>query len=765
MNEQTPENRNMLVSIVKEAHRMAYSMGHAFIGTEHVILAMLNQSSGTLYLAEIGFSEEGLHQLRNDLIGFVNSNFQTDHVKSPVITNVLEDVINRSSLAENPHYNDIIKSLLAADENEEYFSVYFLRKNGLNEDMVESYVPGQEPSHQSRFTLKGKYLKEYTMNWTALAEVGQFDKLIGREKEIDKTIEILSKKRKNNPIYVGEPGVGKTAIAQGLAQRIVDEKVPDKMKELILVSVDLPGMIAGTKWRGEFEQRLKRVLAEIEAEVKRGKNIVLFIDEIHMLIGAGAGGESSMDAANILKPELASGKIKVIGATTYDEYEKHLSRDKALMRRFLKIDVDEPSIVETIQILEGIEEDFSKFHNIEYDNTFYPLVVDLSRKYLTGTRDPDKSIDLIDETGAYLSVFHPEIKKVCEDDIIATVCRNTGMKPEEIKITYNDENLMALPDKLGSVIFGQNHAIDVLFKAIKRSRAGMNEETKPIGSFMFAGPTGVGKSEISKQLAKILGLHFTRFDMSEFAEAYSVSKLVGSSAGYVGYEEGGMLTKEVIRYPHSVILLDEIEKAHPVVFNTLLQVLEYGELRDNHGRLAKFNNTIIIMTSNLTFSYKGTSIDGFDNKSKSMIEEENEKKMKEKFSKYFRPEFINRIDYLIAFNALERKHIIDIAKKFVDELQHKLKSRKVFFDINPEVFEWLTDNGFDETNGARPMARLIQESIGDVIANEILYGKLYNGGIVKIKIKDSKLHFKYEALKKSKIFSKSKVPVNEGNHV
>lgn len=759
------------MNVLDQANKIARSRNDAFTTTEHVLLALCQLEEIEEIVEYCGSS---IDKISSAVISYLDTNVMKDTLESsPPLTKMAQQLaekavylsLKRESVSTNisnkkhhPTSVDILTSYYSLSE--ECFALYFLLHLGVTKEKVFSYIESQSSKTtpfipgskvEERFMVSGKYLKVHADNWTAMASAGMFDRLVGRSKEIDKTIEILCRKKKNNPIYIGDPGVGKTAIVQGLAQRIADGEVPDRAKDFIILSVDLPGMVAGTKWRGEFEARLKGVLSDIKKEVEKGKEIVIFMDEFHMVVGAGSGSESTMDAANIIKPALSDGTIKVIGATTYEEYKKHIAQDKAFARRFRTIQVDEPSNEETLEILRGLSEIYGKYHGIQYDEDALQLSIDLANRFVHDRKNPDKSIDIMDETGAHLSVFYPKRKKVSRPDIIDTICRTTGLKPEEVEVTKNDESLRNLPGRIMSNVFGQDRAIDAVYKTIIRSRAGISDTSRPIGSFIFAGPTGVGKTAMAQEISKSLGMKLLRFDMSEYSNEQDTSKLIGSSPGYIGYETGGQFTEAVIRHPHSVILLDEIEKAHASIFDTLLQVLDSARLVDNQGREANFSNSIIIMTSNLSFSNKSSVISGFDTKGESdQNASENEKMYRKQFSKFFRPEFVNRIDNLILFNKLNETAIRSIVMKFIRQIAERVSSRDINMQISERAIEWLAANGIDDDNGARPMQRLIQSEISDKIGEEILFGKISGGGTVQIDCEQDKLVFNFLKTKNPK---------------
>ena len=552
---------------------------------------------------------------------------------------------------------------------------------------------------------------------------------MGRSHEIERVSQVLARRRKNNPLLVGEAGVGKTAIAEGLAKMIVEEKVPDILSGSVVYALDLGDLLAGTKYRGDFEKRFKGVLAELREQDRA----ILFIDEIHTIIGAGAASGGVMDASNLLKPLLTSGKIRCIGSTTYQEYRGIFEKDRALSRRFQKIDVPEPTVEETIDILKGLKSRFEDHHQLRFSKAALKSAAELSARHITDRFLPDKAIDVIDEAGAYQQLLPVSKRKkiIGVPEVEAIVAKIARIPPKSVS-SSDKEQLRGLSDKLKMVVFGQDQAISVLSSAIKLARAGLREGDKPIGSFLFAGPTGVGKTEVSKQLAEIMGIELLRFDMSEYMERHTVSRLIGAPPGYVGFDQGGLLTDAVTKSPHSVVLLDEIEKAHPEVFNLLLQVMDHGTLTDNNGRKADFRNVILIMTTNAGSEEMSRTSIGFttqDHKTDGM----------EAIKKVFTPEFRNRLDGVIQFKSLEGDVIHTVVDKFLTQLQQQLDEKHVALEVDDEARDWLAVNGYDEKMGARPMERLIQEKIKKVLAEEVLFGDLANGGVVRVSVSDGEL--------------------------
>jgi len=574
-------------------------------------------------------------------------------------------------------------------------------------------------------------LKQFTVNLNDKAHTGKIDPLIGRHAEVDRTIQILCRRSKNNPLYVGEPGVGKTAIAEGLARKIIEGDVPDVLKPAVIYSLDMGALLAGTRYRGDFEERLKNVVNELE----KLPHAVLFIDEIHTVIGAGATSGGAMDASNLLKPALSSGAIRCIGSTTYKEFRNHFEKDRALLRRFQKIDVNEPTVEDAIKILMGLRGSYEKHHQLRYTPEAIKAAVELSARYINDRKLPDKAIDVIDESGAS-QMLVPEAKRkkvIGIKEIEAVIATMARIPPKSVSVD-DKKALGTLEADLKRVVFGQDKAIERVASAIKLSRAGLREPNKPIGNYLFSGPTGVGKTEVAKSLASILGIPLTRFDMSEYMERHSVSRLIGAPPGYVGFDQGGLLTDAVDQNPHGVLLLDEIEKAHPDLFNILLQVMDNGKLTDHHGKTVDFRNTIVIMTTNAGAADMAREGLGFGAASRDGEDEEAIKKM-------FTPEFRNRLDAVVPFESLPPSVIMRVIDKFVIQLELQLSEREVHISLDEHAKEWLIKRGYDKSMGARPMARLIQEKIKQPLAEELLFGKLTRGGEVRVHVKDDALAF------------------------
>uniref|UniRef100_UPI00286E8487 ATP-dependent Clp protease ATP-binding subunit ClpA n=1 Tax=Sandarakinorhabdus sp. TaxID=1916663 RepID=UPI00286E8487 len=603
--------------------------------------------------------------------------------------------------------------------------------------------PEEKPIKTEKNDKKGgeSALKQFTVNLNEKAKIGKVDPLIGRHAEVDRTIQILCRRSKNNPLYVGDPGVGKTAIAEGLARKIVEGQVPDVLKPAVIYSLDMGALLAGTRYRGDFEERLKNVVNELE----KLPHAVLFIDEIHTVIGAGATSGGAMDASNLLKPALSSGAIRCIGSTTYKEFRNHFEKDRALLRRFQKIDVNEPSIEDSIKILMGLRPSYEEHHKLKYTAEAIKAAVELSARYINDRKLPDKAIDVIDESGASQMLL-PENKRkksIGVKEVEAVIATMARIPPKSVS-TDDKTQLQTLDADLKRVVFGQDAAIEKLSSAIKLARAGLREPNKPIGCYLFSGPTGVGKTEVAKQLAGILGIPLTRFDMSEYMERHSVSRLIGAPPGYVGFDQGGLLTDAVDQQPHSVLLLDEIEKAHPDLFNILLQVMDNGKLTDHHGKTVDFRNIILIMTTNAGAADMAREGIGFGATTRIGEDEEAIKKM-------FSPEFRNRLDATVPFGYLPPSVVAMVIDKFILQLEMQLADRDVHISLTEEAKAWLITRGYDKMYGARPMGRLIQEKIKQPLAEELLFGKLVNGGEVRVHVKDEDLSFEIvPAIKKLK---------------
>ena len=714
---------------------------HELITVEHLLLAMLDNPSASEVLNSCGAN---LDKLREDIAGHIEEHTPKVSGKDDVDTQPtlgFQRVIQRAMLhVQSSGKKEVTGAnvLVAIFGEKDSHAVYFLHQQGITRlDVVNFIAHGiakttensqkeqiQETTGSDSKTNKG--LETYAVNLNKLVSEGKIDPLIGREPEVERVVQILCRRRKNNPLLVGEAGVGKTAIAEGLAKKIVDKDIPSVLENMTIYSLDLGALIAGTKYRGDFEQRLKTVIKQLGEQ----KDSILFIDEIHTIIGAGSASGGTLDASNILKPALARGNIKCIGATTYQEFRSVFEKDHALTRRFQKIDVEEPTVKNTIEILKGLKTHFESHHNVKFTNNALISAAELSAKFLNDRRLPDKAIDIIDEAGAAQRIL-PKSKQKKNigskeiEDVIAKIARIPAKN-----INKDDRSsLKNLERDLKAVIFGQDKAIETLSNAIKMSRSGIGPIDRPIGSFLFSGPTGVGKTEVARQLAYTLGIELIRIDMSEYMERHSVSKLIGAPPGYVGYDQGGILTEQVNKNPYSVLLLDEIEKANPDIFNILLQVMDNGTLTDSNGRKTDFRNVTIIMTTNAGAEALSKSNFGFTQTKKSGDENGEIKKV-------FSPEFRNRLDATVSFTSLDNEIILKVVDKFLIQLETQLHDKKVDASFTQDLKDYLAKSGFDEQMGARPMARLIQDTIRKALADELLFGKLVNGGEVEIDIDD-----------------------------
>ena len=720
---------NKLNLIFKEAVKIAKKNRHEYLTVEHVFLALLDNKEGQRILksvgADINLLKERLEQHLQKRLKPMPENVIREPFETVALSRVIENMIRHIQSADKKEAG--VGDLIAALFDEEHsYSVYLLKEQGIKKvDILEAIshsLENQEVKDDEKETFLGKF----TQNLVKEAKKGKIDPVIGREKEIERVMQVLCRRKKNNPLLVGEPGVGKTAIAEGIAIKIANNEVPDILRGASLYSLDMGSLLAGTKYRGDFEKRLKGVIEEL----KQKKNSIVFIDEIHTLVGAGATQGGSMDASNLLKPALASGAIKCIGATTYSEYRNFLEKDRALSRRFAKIDVKEPDLETSFKILKGLKEKYEKHHNVRYTINALRSAVELSDRYINDRQLPDKAIDLIDEVGAS---FHLRKKKrsiVNVSDIENVISKMLNLPPQ--RVTQDDIVVLEnLEERLEKGVLGQKEAIEQVSMAIKRSRAGLNPPNKPIGSFLFVGPTGVGKTELAKELARTLGVHFERFDMSEYMEKHAVSRLIGAPPGYVGYEEGGLLTETIRKHPYTVLLLDEIEKAHPDLINILLQVMDNATLTDNYGNVADFKHVILIMTSNVGATE--ANVMGFKKESVS--------KFDEALKIYFTPEFRNRLDAIIRFNPLTTNIVEKIVDKFINELNEQLRSKNITIKLTKKAKEYLASKGYSEELGARPLARIIDKEIKNALTNEILFGKLKHGGEVTIGCKKEQLTF------------------------
>lgn len=726
-----------LEQTLNDAFKRAREQRHEFMTVEHLLLALLDNTSASEVLRSCGAN---LNTLHNELIKFIEENstfLDADDERETQPTLGFQRVLQRAVFHVQSSGKKEVNGanvLVAIFGERESHAAYFLSRENIARLDVVNFIShgiakiGQEDENVSAEKTADEEtrmddgntspLDAYTINLNEMAKLGKIDPLIGREHEIRRTIQILCRRRKNNPLYVGEAGVGKTAIAEGLAKLIVDEKVPEVLADSIIYSLDLGALLAGTKYRGDFEKRLKAVIAQLQ----KNEGSVLFIDEIHTIIGAGAASGGVMDASNIIKPVLASGDLKCIGSTTYQEFRGIFEKDRALARRFQKIDVTEPSIEETIKILQGLKSRFEEHHQVRYTNQALRSAAELTDRYINDRHLPDKAIDIIDEAGASQRLLTPSRRKktISVTDIENIVAAVTRIPPKTVNAS--DKNVMKnLERNLKMVIFGQDKSIETLATAIKTSRSGLGNPQTPIGAFLFAGPTGVGKTEVSRQLANIMGIELLRFDMSEYMERHTVSRLIGAPPGYVGFDQGGLLTDSINKHPHSVVLFDEMEKAHPDVFNLLLQVMDHGTLTDTSGRKIDFRNVIIIMTTNAGAEQISRNSVGF-------TPQDHTKDGMEAIKRMFSPEFRNRLDAIIEFDPLDSKTVLNVVDKFLVELQAQLDDKKVTMDVDDDARKWICRHGYDKVMGARPMARLIQNKIKKPLAEELLFGKLVHGG-------------------------------------
>jgi ATP-dependent Clp protease ATP-binding subunit ClpA len=717
---------------------------HEFITVEHLLLALLDNPTAAEVLRACGANLDELRKQLSQHIAEQTPRIGAEREVDTQPTLGFQRVIQRAILhVQSSGKKEVTGAnvLVAIFGEKDSHAVYFLQQQGITRLDVVNYISHgitktpqphsgkteSDAEQEGQAETANSPLDNYTQNLNAQALAGKIDPLIGRDKELERVIQTLCRRRKNNPLLVGEAGVGKTAIAEGLARRIVENNIPELLEKATVYSLDMGALLAGTKYRGDFEQRLKAVLKQLVDN----PNAILFIDEIHTVIGAGAASGGTLDASNLLKPVLSNGQLKCIGATTYTEYRGVFEKDHALSRRFQKIDVNEPSIEETVEILKGLKTRFEAHHGVKYTSNALSTAAELSARHINDRHLPDKAIDVIDEAGAAQRI-QPKSKqkkiigKAEIEDIIAKIAR---IPPRSVSV--DDRSALAKLDRdLKAVVFGQDKAIDALANAMKMARSGLGNPQKPIGSFLFSGPTGVGKTEVARQLAYALGIELIRFDMSEYMERHAVSRLIGAPPGYVGFEQGGLLTEQITKKPYSVLLLDEIEKAHPDVFNILLQVMDHGTLTDNNGRKADFRNVMIVMTTNAGAEMLSKNTMGFTNSKESGDEMESIKRM-------FTPEFRNRLDATISFRSLDHDIIMRVVDKFLIQLEEQLHEKKVEATFTPKLKEHLGKKGFDPLMGARPMARLIQDTIRSALADELLFGRLANGGKVTIDIDDA----------------------------
>ncbi len=715
-----------------------------YLTVEHLFLMILNDYDVKDFIESHNVQIDTLKDELNEHLK-KSSILRTDNQKAVQPTLGFQRVLQRAVFHIQSSGKGVVKPinlLVAIFSEKESRSVYILNKNNINRLDVVTYIshgPSDKKTSDSvavdEETNEQENIKTeenaYLINLNNLVNEDKIDNLIGRTKEIDRLIQILSRRSKNNPLLVGESGVGKTAIAEGLAYLICNKKVPSILNESVIYSLDIAALIAGTKYRGDFEKRLKEVLNFLETK----ENAILFIDEIHTIIGAGSASGGSLDVSNLLKPALGKGSLRCIGSTTFQEYRGIFDQNQALSRRFQKIDVVEPSFDECIEIINGIKSIYEEYHNVAYSSEAINASVDLSSKYINERFLPDKAIDVIDETGAMLNIARKNNKKITvnQSDIEKTIAKITKIPEQNITVS-DKKDLKNLEENLKRVIFGQDLAVETLANAIKLSRVGLRDDNKTIGSFLFTGPTGVGKTEISKQLSEILGIDLIRFDMSEYMERHTVSRLIGAPPGYVGFDQGGLLTEAIVKSPHCVLLLDEIEKAHPDIFNILLQVMDAGVLTDNNGRKADFRNVILIMTTNIGAELLAKRNIGFSSSS-------NESDAMNSLNKLFTPEFRNRLDETIQFNYLDKSIILSIVDKFLTKLQAQLDKRNVEIVVSKAVISWIADNGYDREMGARPMERFISKNIKKPLVDKLLFGNLKSGGQIKLDIVNGSLKF------------------------
>ncbi|MCP4755631.1 MAG: ATP-dependent Clp protease ATP-binding subunit ClpA [Proteobacteria bacterium] len=743
-------SRELEISLIS-AVRDAQKRKHEYVTLEHVFYAILFDQVTAQIIEDCGGNISELKMLLDQYLSTKIQPLPEDVVQDPTQTPAFQRLMHRimthiqSSGKKEADGGDVLAAFFKEVDSH---AAYFLKSQGITRLDVLRAVSQSERrespfNDQERLKSPGgkpkagrkSALGAYTVNLTLQAEEGKIDPVIGREEILDRTMQVLCRRRKNNPIFVGDPGVGKTAISEGLALRIKSGDIPEILEDGEIFLLDMGALLAGTKFRGDFENRLKSVITEVE---KRPKAI-LFIDEIHTIVGAGSTSGSSMDASNILKPALVSGNIRCIGATTYSEYRNFFEKDRALSRRFQKIDIPEPSVPETIKILEGLKSKYEEHYSIKYSGTSLRQAAELSAKFINDRFLPDKAIDVIDEAGAAFMLMPAEKRrKTINVPDIEKVVSQIARIPVKQTVKSDVESLKKLEGQLQERVFGQDEAIVHITTSIKRNKAGLGHPERPIGSFLFTGPTGVGKTEVSRQIADILGIHFERYDMSEYMEKHSVSRLIGAPPGYIGFEQGGLLTEAIRKHPHTVLLLDEIEKAHPDIYNILLQIMDHATLTDNNGQEADFRNVVLILTSNAGSQERGARAIGFN--------ATNEQKEIEAVERIFPPEFRNRLDAIVTFNSLTTDVMLFVVDKFIKELQDQLKSKKVVLELQKEAKAWLAKKGYSPEYGARPLARVIQKEIKDRLSDEILFGKLAKGGKVTIGCRDDQLTQSYEPL-------------------
>ena len=728
---------------------------HEYATLEHLLLALIADEDAAEVMGACGVDLAELADVVRTYLDQEYQSLKAEESGEPQPTAGFQRVVQRAILHVQSSGKDTVTGanvLVALFSERDSYAVYFLQQQDMSRLDAVSFIShgigkgGQaieprsprgadeaeaEEKEEAKGNKKETALDQFTVNLNAKAQGGKIDPLIGRGPEVDRTIQILCRRSKNNPLYVGDPGVGKTAIAEGLARKIIEGDVPEVLNEAVIYSLDMGALLAGTRYRGDFEERLKQVVSELE----KMPHAILFIDEIHTVIGAGATSGGAMDASNLLKPALSSGAIRCIGSTTYKEFRNHFEKDRALLRRFQKIDVNEPTIEDTVKILKGLKSAFEQHHKVTYTADALKTAVELSARYINDRKLPDKAIDVVDEVGAMQMLVPPSKrrKKITAREIEQVIATMARIPPKSVS-KDDKAALENLERDLKQVVFGQDAAVKKLSTAMKLSRAGLRDPDKPIGSFLFSGPTGVGKTEVARQLASIMGIELKRFDMSEYMERHSVSRLIGAPPGYVGYDQGGLLTDAVDQNPHSVLLLDEIEKAHPDLFNILLQVMDNGRLTDHHGKTVDFRNVVLIMTTNAGAADNARAAIGFG---RGKVEGEDEKAIQ----RLFTPEFRNRLDAIITFKALDADTIRQVVTKFILQLEVQLGDRNITLELTDEATDWMAKNGFDELYGARPLGRVIQEHIKKPLADDILFGRLTKGGHVKVALKDGKIVF------------------------
>ena len=769
-----PSFSTTLETAIHKSLALAAARKHELATLEHLLVALIDEPEAANVMkacsVDLKVLKKNLSQyLDDELTSLVSETKEFDSTPTTAFQRVIQRAaihVQSSGRSEVTGANVLVAIFAERESN----AAYFLQEQEMTRYDAVNYIAhgvAKDPSYSEKRAVTGanepegqiedqenngetteSALSKYCIDLNSKAVDGNIDPLIGRDLEVERCIQVLCRRRKNNPLLVGDPGVGKTAIAEGLAFKIVSKKTPIILSDTTIYSLDMGALLAGTRYRGDFEERLKAVMNELEDH----PDAILFIDEIHTVIGAGATSGGAMDASNLLKPSLQGGKLRCMGSTTYKEFRQHFEKDRALARRFQKIDIVEPTIDDSIKILKGLKPYFEDHHNVKYTSDAIRTAVELASRYINDRKLPDKAIDVIDEAGAaqHLLSESKRRRNIGQKEIEAVVAKIARIPPKNVS-KDDAEVLRDLENKLKTVVFGQDKAISALASAIKLSRAGLREPEKPIGNYLFAGPTGVGKTEVARQLADTLGIELLRFDMSEYMEKHAVSRLIGAPPGYVGFDQGGMLTDGIDQNPHCVLLLDEIEKAHPDVFNILLQVMDYGKLTDHNGRSVDFRNVIVIMTSNAGAAEQAKAAIGFG---KSLREDEDTIAIERLFS----PEFRNRLDSIISFSALSKEIIVQVVDKFVVQLEAQLMDRNVAIELSKTAAEWLGNKGYDNRMGARPLARVIQEEIKKPLAEELLFGKLSKGGLVKVGIKNGKIELKIIE-REATLISRKKVPL------